>query len=143
MLFIELLSRRLDGSILLLSRIILHHSLYFPPVSLCKVVILHSHLLRDLIFWSVSAHLYFPFLQTPIIFFFLTLSCNHFPCFSAPTSPSTSLLPPPSPISSLIVMFSAEGYSCLQGYGNVRKAHSIFCYVNSHFPPEQTHFSRV
>ncbi|TNN52771.1 hypothetical protein EYF80_037004 [Liparis tanakae] len=32
------------------------------------------------------------------------------------------------------------GYSCLQGYENVRKAHSIFSYVNSHFPPEQTHF---
>lgn len=93
MLFIELHSRRLDGSILLLSRITLHHSLYFPPVSLYKVVILHSHLLRDLIFWSVSAHLYFPFLQSPIFFFFLTLSCNHFSCFSAPTSLSASLPP--------------------------------------------------
>lgn len=52
---------------------------------------------------------------------------------------STSRFASPPPIS-LIVLFSAEGYSCLQGYENVRKAHSIFSYVNSHFPPEQTHF---
>jgi len=57
---------------------------------------------------------------------------------SAP--PSLSLFLPPSLSISLIVLFSAEGYSCLQGYENVRKAHSIISYVNSHFPPEQTHF---
>lgn len=57
------------------------------------------------------------------------------PLLSPPISRSAS--PPPV---SLIVLFSAEGYSCLQGYENVRKAHSIFSYVNSHFPPEQTHF---
>lgn len=52
-----------------------------------------------------------------------------------PASPSASLA-----TISLIVLLSAEGYFCLQGYENVRKAHSIFSYVNSHFPPEQTHF---
>lgn len=53
---------------------------------------------------------------------------------------------PASPLSrsvSLIAVFATEGYSCPQGYENVRKAHSIFSYVNSHFPPEQTHFPWV
>lgn len=69
---------------------------------------------------------------------------NHFRLSHAITSPAfcpTSRSASPPPVS-LIVLFSAEGYSCLQGYENVRKAHSIFSYVNSHFPPEQTHFSR-
>lgn len=58
-------------------------------------------------------------------------------------SPSLIHAPPPLPFpppASLIVQFCAEGYSCLQGYENVKTAHSIFSYVNSHFPPEQTHF---
>lgn len=41
---------------------------------------------------------------------------------------------------SLIVPFPAEGYFRLQGYENVTEAYSIFSYINSHFPPEQTHF---
>lgn len=56
-----------------------------------------------------------------------------------PISHSARPFPSP-PLISLIVLFSYEGYSCLQGYENVREAHSIFSYVNSHFPPEQTHF---
>lgn len=85
-------------------------------------------------FLSISAHLYSPLsISSPEL--------SHAVAFSdsCPTSRSASPLPSPPPVP-LIVLFSAEGYSCLQGYENVKKAHSIFSYINSHFPPEQTHF---
>lgn len=126
------------STLLTLSMISLLYSLDFLPVRLC-------------IFYSVfppfhDLHMIFVYfytslfptphpssqIQFPIIFNSLMQSR---PPLSAP--PLSLPLPP---LVSLIVLFSAEGYSCLQGYENVRKAHSIFSYVNSHFPPEQTHF---
>lgn len=79
-------------------------------------------------------------LSTNLLPIILSLPCNHFHCL-LPYLP-LFLFPvsiPSLPVS-LIVLFPAEGYSCLRGYENVRKAYSISSYVNSHFPPEQTHF---
>lgn len=81
-----------------------------------------------------------PFYQTPFPIIFQLSHAIGSPDF-CPTSHSASPFPSPPPFP-LIVLFCTEGYSCLQGYENVRKAHSIFSYVNSHFPPEQTHFPR-
>lgn len=82
MLFIELYSCRLDVSILLLSSITLHYSLYFLPVNLCKATILLSHLLHDLhIIFVYFCPSLFPLpILSPELQSFLTLSCNHFPC---------------------------------------------------------------
>lgn len=135
---------------LTLLRITLHYSLYFlnlPPVNLCAPYSPRTpfHDLRIILclFLSIFISLSPSLLQTqfPIIF---TSPMQSLPLLSAPPltlplSPST----PHPPLVPLIVLLSAEGYSCLQGYENVRKAHSIFSYVNSHFPPEQTHFPRV
>lgn len=90
----------------------------------------------------LSVRVYFPCLHpsTKLSFqSFLTLPCNHSPRFLPHLTLCVSLSISPPPVS-LIVLFCTEGYSCLQGYENVRKAHSISSYVNSHFPPEQTHF---
>lgn len=142
MLFIEFYSCRLDASVLLTLHITLPYSLsWFFYLSFC---------VRQCIFSNISAWPPKNFCLFLSIFISLSPSLfsnsvsNHFQLSHAITSPAFcptahSASPPPIP---LIVLFSTEGYSCLQGYENVRKAHSIFSYVNSHFPPEQTHFPR-
>lgn len=123
-----------------------HYASLFPiflalPIELRSVF--SSHTLSDLqIIFIYFCPSLFPsplLYPTPFPVIFKLSHAITSPAF-CPTSHSASPpLPSPPPVS-LIVLFSAEGYSCLQGYENVRKAHSIFSYVNSHFPPEQTHF---
>lgn len=116
---------------MLLSVLTLHHPLL--SVNLCKAAILptdFSHVLQVIFFG-----LFLPIFILPSP----SLLPNSLMQSLSPIPAPPPALPSPPPVS-LIVLFSAEGYSCLQGYENVKKAHSIFSYVNSHFPPEQTHF---
>lgn len=96
--------------------------------------------------WPPNHCLFLSIFISPSPSLLLNSVSNH---FNSPMQSFLLLSAPPlalplpfhlAPPVSLIVLFSTEGYSCLQGYENVRKAHSIFSYVNSHFPPEQTHF---
>lgn len=116
--------------------------LYFPDRSPCQGVKGSDPPVRplhDLRHGSVCS--------CPSLFVSLHLNSvsNHFNLSHPITSLSPLALPLPPSISLPFLLYNrslspAEGYSCLQGCENVRKAHSISSYANSHFPPEQTHF---
>lgn len=113
--------------------------LFFPPIYLSFLPI---YLSFDQLWDSLHAFPACPLrnscLFRPIPTLLLSSELSSRAIASSDSCPPAPL--PPSPPASLIVLFCTEGYFCLQGYENVKTAHSISSYVNSHFPPEQTHF---